>query len=153
MLKDLIAVGGIVHTIDKVLELPIGPIQTFTAENLSYFLALGNEGGFLSAESFSFVDTFFSNPDVTYFIANSAKAVADLNMTGLNQTTLLQSVNYPVAPQIIYSTGLIDGTQVASVLGPPILITVYDGDIYVDRAKVTSRDNFVNNGVFHVIDE
>jgi uncharacterized surface protein with fasciclin (FAS1) repeats len=152
-LKDLIAVGGVVHTIDKVLEVPIGPIQTFTAENLSYFLALGNEGGFLSTESFSYVQTFFSNPDVTYFIANSAKALADLNITGLNQTTLLQNINYVVAPRIIYSTGLIDGTQVTSVLGLPILITVHDGDIYVDTAKITSRDNFVSNGVFHVVDE
>jgi uncharacterized surface protein with fasciclin (FAS1) repeats len=152
-LKDLIAFGGVVHTIDKVLELPIGPIQTFTAENLSYFLALGNEGGFLSEESFPFVDAFFSNADVTYFIANSAKALADLNITGLNQTTLLQSINYVVAPRVIYSPELVKGAQVTSVSGLPLFITVHDGDIYINSAKVTSRDNFVSNGVFHVVDE
>jgi uncharacterized surface protein with fasciclin (FAS1) repeats len=153
LLKDIIAFGGIVHIIDKVLELPIGPAQTIVAENLSYFIAMAEKGGYLSAEARPFVDAYFSRPDTTYFIFNSAKALAHLNDTSVNITTLLNSSGYGLAPRVIYSTAFVNGTQIMTVLGLPLLVTVQDGDTYINYAKVTSRDNFISNGVFHVIDE
>lgn len=153
VLKDLIALGGILHTIDRVLELPIGPVQSFIAQNLSYELALAAEGGFLSSESRPLVDAFFDKSDATYFISNSAKALADANLTAVNQTTLLQFIGYDAAPQVIYSTAFANGTQIMTDLGVPLFVTVQDGDTYINFAKVTSVDNFVSNGVFHVIDE
>jgi uncharacterized surface protein with fasciclin (FAS1) repeats len=154
-LKDTIAFGGIIHTIDKVLELPIGPGRTIVAENLSYFIAIAEKGGYLSGEARPFVDAYFSRPDTTYFIFNSAKAFAHFNGTtlSLNAATLLNSSGYSLAPRVIYSTALVNGTQIMTVLGLPLLVTVQDGDTYINYAKVTSRDNFISNGVFHVIDE
>jgi hypothetical protein len=153
-LKDIIAFGGIVHTIDKVLELPIGPAQTIVAENLSYFIAIAPEkGGYLSGKDHPFVDAYFRRPNTTYFIFNSAKALVHLNDTSLNVTTLLKSSGYGLAPRVIYSTGFVNGTRIMTVLGLPLLVTVQDGDTYINDAKITSRDNFISNGVFHVIDE
>lgn len=149
----MLGLGGVVHTIDKVLEVPIGAIQTITVDNMTYFLALGGEAGFLSSESQVFINTFFSRPDVTYFIANSAKAVANTNVSALNESMILQYTNYMAAPRVIYSDRLVDGTRITSVLGVPLLVTVIDGDTYINDAKVTSVDNFVSNGVIHVIDE
>lgn len=153
MLKDIIAFGGIVHTIDKVLELPIGPAETIVAENLSYFIAIAEKEGYLSGKARPFVDAYFSRPNTTYFIFNSAKALAHLNDTSLNATTILKSSGYGLAPRVIYSTAFVNGTQIMTVLGLPLLVTVQDGDTYINDAKVTSRDNFISNGVFHVIDE
>jgi len=152
-LKDLVVYGGIIHTIDRVLELPIGPEQTFVAENLSYFIAIAEEGGYLSGEAQSFVSNYLSQPNVTYFVFNSAKALADVNNPNTNKTTLLHSAGYGLAPRVIYSTALVNGTQIMTDLGLPVLVTVQDGDTYLNSAKVTSFDNFISNGVFHIVDE
>ncbi len=147
-MKDLIAFGGIVHTIDKVLELPIGPVETFVAENLSYFIAIAEKGGYLSEEARPFVDAYFSRPDVTYFIFNSAKALAHLNVTSVNITTLLNSSGYSLAPRVIYSTAFVNGSQIMTVLGLLLLVTVQDGDTYINYAKIISGDNFICNVSF-----
>lgn len=151
--KDLVVYGGIIHTIDKVLSLPIGPIQTFVAENLSYFIAIAEEGGYISGEAQAFVSKYLSQPNTTYFVFNSAKALADLNNTNVNKTMLLHSAGYGLAPQVIYSTSLVNGSQIITDLGLPVFVTVQDGDTYFNAAKVISFDNFISNGVFHVIDE
>ena len=152
-MKDLLAFGGLIHTIDKVLELPIGLAGTVVAENLSYFIALAEEGGYLSGEAQAFDTTYEYRPNVTYFIINSAKALAAVNNTGVNKTTLLHAPGYGFAPRVIYSTALVNGTQIMTALGLPVLVTVQDGDTYLNTAKVISKDNFISNGVFHVVDE
>jgi uncharacterized surface protein with fasciclin (FAS1) repeats len=132
--------------------LPVGAIQTFTAENLSYALALSNSAGFLSGESRPHVDAYFDVPDATYFVVNSAKAL-DTNLTSLNATMLLELVSYALVPQVIYSSGLVNGSKIMTSAGVPAFVTVQNTDTYIDSAKVTSKDNFITNGVFHVIDE
>jgi uncharacterized surface protein with fasciclin (FAS1) repeats len=152
-LKDLLAFGGLIHTIDKVLELPIGLAGTVVTENLSYLIALAEEGGYLSGEAQAFDTTYEYRPNVTYFVFNSAKALAAANNTGVNKTTLLHAPGYGFAPRVIYSTVLVNGTQIMTALGLPVLVTVQDGDTYLNTAKVNSKDNFISNGVFHVVDE
>jgi len=142
----------VVHIIDKVLELPIGTPQTFAADNLSYFLAAGSQEGFLSIEYRPFIEAMFSSPNTTYFAANSAKALANLNNMRLNKTELLQFANYAAVPRVIYSTGLVNGSQIMTALGVPLFVTVQDGDTYINSAKVTLADHLVSNDVFHVID-
>ncbi len=151
--KDLVVYRGIIHTIDKVLSLSIGPVQTFVAENLSYFIAIAKEGGYISGEAQAFVNKYLSQPNTTYFVFNSAKALADLNNTNVNKTMLLHSAGYGLAPQVIYSTSLVNGSQIITDLGLPVFVTVQDRDMYFNAAKVISFNNFISNRVFHVINE
>lgn len=141
------------HIVDTVLYMPFDAIQTITALNLSYFIAIGNEGGFLSVENRPFIDSFTSTPDLTWFVANSPQALAHLNVTGDNQTVLEGLVKYQSISEVIYSTGFEDGMALMTDAGLPLLITVRNGDIWVNTAKITGRDDFGFNGVFHVIDE
>jgi len=85
-------------------------------------------------------------------VANSAKTL-DRNFTGLNETYLEWLVKYDLARQLIYSNGLVNGSQIMTAAGLPVLVTVHGSDTYINSAKVTSKDNFITNGVFHVIDE
>jgi uncharacterized surface protein with fasciclin (FAS1) repeats len=62
-------------------------------------------------------------------------------------------LNYTVVPRLIYSSGLVSGSQIVTALGVPILVTLHDGDIYINSAKVISTDNLISNGVFHIVDE
>jgi uncharacterized surface protein with fasciclin (FAS1) repeats len=151
--KDIIATGGVVHTIDTVLQIPLGSIETISAENLSYFIEIGNMADFLSVEFRPYVNKFVDAPDLTCFLPNSAKALADANLTGLSQTALLQRFEYYCLDQLVYSTNFVNGTQLMTSAGLPVLVTLQDNDIYINCAKITSRDNLMANGVIHVIDE
>ena len=42
--------------------------------------------------------------------------------------------------------------EVATVAGPKLTITIKDGAVFVDAAKVTKTDIMATNGVIHVID-
>ena len=46
----------------------------------------------------------------------------------------------------------LDGKTVKSVQGSPISISVKDGSVYVEKAKVVKADIVTSNGVIHVID-
>ena len=136
--------------------MPLGALETITAANLSYFVALGNAAGFLNTENRPFIDSFTLAPDQTSFGANSPKVLADIahfNLTNLNQTTLEEFVKYQSISEVIYSTALENGTALMTEAGVPLLVTAQDGDIWVNTAKVTWRDLLVANGVAHVIDE
>jgi uncharacterized surface protein with fasciclin (FAS1) repeats len=85
-------------------------------------------------------------------VANSAKTL-DFNATGLNETMLDWLVEYDHVPQLLYSNGLVNGSQIMTAAGVPVFVTVHGPDTYINSAKVTSKDNFITNGVFHVIDE
>ena len=53
---------------------------------------------------------------------------------------------------VAYSSKLENGTKVPSLLGPELLITIVDGDVFVNSAKVIIPDVLVAGGVVHVID-
>lgn len=138
------------------MNIPFGSIETFSDKNLSYFIELGNEAGFLSIEDRPEIDHLLYTPDLTFLAPNSAQALVDFkdaNVTGLNSTMLGLWFDYHFIDQLIYSTGFVNGTQLTTVAGLPLLVTLNNGDIYINDAKITGRDNLVVNGVFHVIDE
>jgi uncharacterized surface protein with fasciclin (FAS1) repeats len=54
----------------------------------------------------------------------------------------------------VYSTDLINGTELPTFNGGKVLITVdEDGTIYANTAKVIGTDYLVFNGVMHILDE
>ena len=53
---------------------------------------------------------------------------------------------------VAYSSTLMNGSSVPSLLGPNLMITISDGDVFVNSAKVLIPDVLVANGVVHVID-
>lgn len=52
-----------------------------------------------------------------------------------------------------YSSGLENGTTLETVNGESVTITIGDGGIFVNNAKVVTSDILIANGVVHVIDE
>jgi uncharacterized surface protein with fasciclin (FAS1) repeats len=100
-----------------------------------------------------YIDAALARTDLTFFLPNSAEALASVNTTGLNATTWLELAAYGMFPQAIYSTDFVNGTALTGFTGYPVYVTVHEGDIYINTAKITSRDNFISNGVFHVVDK
>lgn len=72
----------------------------------------------------------------------------------MNRSEINEWARYLAVDGLVYSSDFVNGTRLKTWTGDPMLITVLeDGEIYVNNARITGRDNFVKNGVFHVIDE
>ncbi|KAH7370198.1 FAS1 domain-containing protein [Rhexocercosporidium sp. MPI-PUGE-AT-0058] len=153
---ELICTGGIVHIIDKFLSIPIQAVLQISAARMQYFVSILNTAGYLNVQNAEYVDGIMRVPDVTYFIPNSAAALGNATLQAANSTAAeMKAVfQYHVVPGVIgYSSTLKDGMRLKTQEGSSLTITIQDGDIYVNSAKVIASDYIVANGVIHVIDE
>ena len=137
--------GGIIHIIDAVLTPPA--LISTTAETLG----LSSIAGALTAAGL--VDTLDELPDVTVFAPSNAafaaigSALANASVDAL--TTILEY--HVVKGSVVYSTDVMNGS-VPTLQGNDLTLTVENGDIFVNQAKVIIPNVLVANGVVHVID-
>ena len=54
--------------------------------------------------------------------------------------------------EVAYSSLLTDGKTLQTVIGSNVAITVRNGSIYVNAAKIVDPDYLLSNGVLHVLD-
>lgn len=134
------------HIIDKVLTLPQNISATAVASNLT---ALA--GALTEAELVAPLETA---QDLTIF-APSNEAFQKIGSAVGNLTTeqLTQILGYHVVNgTVAYSSGLMN-MSVPTLAGPNVTITVVDGAVFVNSARVIIPDVLVANGVVHVIDK
>lgn len=142
--------------IDTVPMLP--PREPIVAQqsNLSYFIELVTEGGFLDADRDAFTTEMEYLPDVTYFAPNSAAAVANFpSSNNLTYELLTNLFEYHIVTGFIgYSTRLTNGLTLQTVEGANLTIRIAkDGSKWVNGAKIIASDYLVANGVLHTIDQ
>ncbi|KAH8748595.1 FAS1 domain-containing protein [Hyaloscypha finlandica] len=142
---DLSFTGGILHIIDTVLTIPESDAATATAANLT---ALA--GALTQANLVSTVDSLH---DVTIFAPSNAAFQAIGSAVGtLSTAQLAQILEYHVINGTVgYSSSLTNSTLM-TVSGGSVTITVENGTVYVNSARVIVPDVLVANGVVHVID-
>ncbi|KAI4157481.1 MAG: hypothetical protein L6R39_000666 [Caloplaca ligustica] len=138
--------GGVVHIIDTVLTIPQNVSSTAIAAGLS-----GVAGALTRA---NLVDTVDSLKDVTIFAPNnSAFQAIGSALPNLTTSQLASILQYHVVNgTVAYSSTLMDGASVPALSGGDLKITIVDGDVFVNSAKVLIPDVLVANGVVHVID-
>ena len=140
---------------NEVLAVPAPVVLEITSAHLEYFISILNTGGYLSTANAVYVNAVLDAPDLTYFIPNSAGALANFTALAQNSSPAeLQTVfEYHVVPNFVgYSPLLKDGMSLKTLQGTNVTITIQDGDMYVNSALVTTSDYIVGNGVVHVID-
>jgi uncharacterized surface protein with fasciclin (FAS1) repeats len=143
---DIAFAGGVVHIIDKVLTIPASTADTASAAGLTALV------GALSAADL--VDAVNTTPDVTIFAPNDdafkaiGSALGDLSTKDLSN--ILQY--HVISGTVGYSSDLQDGMKLQALNGDELEITIQDGDVFVNSAKVVVPNALVANGVVHVID-
>jgi hypothetical protein len=154
--QELVCVGGFVHIIDQVLTIPLTTVFELTAANLEFFTSILNVGGYLNDSNAGYVNGILDVPNVTYFIPNSAEALANAtNIIKVNGTSaeLEALFEYHIVRDFLgYSPLLTNGTSLKTAQGENITITIQDGQMFVNSAKVIETDLIVANGVVHVLD-
>ena len=142
---DIAFDGGVIHVIDGLLTFPPNVSTVAQEAGLSAFLGAVNATGLTEAVT--------TTPDLTIFAPNNA-AFQDISSALANLTTeeaaaILQY--HVINGTVAYSSTLSNGT-VPTLGGDNITITIIDGEVFVNRARVVTADILLANGVLHVLD-
>jgi len=97
------------------------------------------------------VDTMM---DATFFVPdNSAFQAIGSALATSSPQELARILQYHVVNGTVgYSSMLTNGSTLTTLDGIPVTITIQDGEIFVNSARVVTQDVLVANGVMHVID-
>jgi uncharacterized surface protein with fasciclin (FAS1) repeats len=143
---DVNFTGGVIHIIDTVLTLPETTSKTALAAGLTSLT------GALNATNL--VNTVDTTKDVTIFAPNNAAFQAiGSGLANLTTEQISSVLTYHVvAGTVGYSSSLTNGTSLKTANGANLTITIADGKVFVNGARVITPDVLVANGVVHVID-
>ncbi|ORY70929.1 FAS1 domain-containing protein [Pseudomassariella vexata] len=139
--------GGTIHIIDGVLSIPQNDTATLTAANLT---ALAG-----AVQTSNLDNTLATRHDVTIFAPNNDAFNAIGSVVGsLSNEDLANVLGYHIVEgQVLYSTLINGNNSLRATNGDELKVTVNDGNVYVNAAKVTLPDVLVSNGVAHVINQ
>jgi len=139
--------GGVIHVIDNLLTLPENISSTATAAGLTSLR------GALNATNL--VNTVDTAQNITIFAPNNAafQAISSgLSNLTTEQISSVLTYHAVVAAQPLYSSSLRNGSTVPTLNGANVTVTINNGSVFVNNAKVVQADVLVANGVVHVID-
>lgn len=137
--------GGTIHIIDNVLSIPQSDAATLTSANLTSLAEALTQA--------NLVQTVSDLADVTIFAPSNEAFNAIGNLIGgLSADELTAILTYHVVPGRVLYSSLIGNTTVQAASKNNISITMQDGSVFVNSAKVIKADVFAANGVVHVID-
>jgi len=143
---DLNYTGGIVHVIDNFLTIPQNLTTSLFELNLTAadgaLASVASVGGSLP-ETFT---AFIPNNDAFQAIGSALANISAKDLAGI--------LAYHVVPGVVdYSTLLSNGAQLNSTVNEPLTISIKNGIVSVNNAKVVIPDVLIKEGVIHVIDE
>jgi uncharacterized surface protein with fasciclin (FAS1) repeats len=100
------------------------------------------------------VSTVNNTPNITIFApTNAALQAIGGGLANLTSEQTKDVLTYHVvAGTLGYSSGLKNGTVLKAVNGKDLTITINDGKVFVNSARVVTTDVLIANGVVHVID-
>lgn len=146
--QDVNFTGGVIHIVDRVLTLPVSVLDTASATNLTSFRGAINATGL--------IDTVNDTPDLTIF-APTNEAIRSVYgaLEGLAEQDLTNILAYHVvnASSPGYSSTLENGTTLQTAFGTNLTITIENGTVFVNAARVITPNVLVANGVVHIIDK
>jgi transforming growth factor-beta-induced protein len=155
---DNLASNGVAHIIDGVLlppskladELPNIVELAQSVDDLSTLVAAVVAGDLVETLSSPGPFTVFA-PTNEAFAALPAGTL-DTLLKPENKGQLVDILTYHVLPAKVLSTDLKPKQVVKTVEGKELLVTIYKGNVYANKAKVVGADNMASNGVAHIID-
>ena len=120
-------------------------------------IAAGNFQTLVTAlQAAGLVDTLKGDGPFTVFAPTDeafAKIPKDqLNALMANKTQLTALLTYHVVPSKVMSTNLKNGMMIKTVPGENLIISLANGGVMVNDAKVVQADIVSTNGVIHAID-
>lgn len=138
--------GGTLHIIDRVLTLPANVLDTANALNLTSFRGAVNQTDELDAATSDSVTIFAPDNDAFNAIGSA--------LASLSADALADLVAYHIVDGLHYSTDLRDGLTLQTDHDDQTLtVSISNGAVFANAARVVRADVLIANGVLHVIDK
>merc|ERR1739848_169300 len=155
---DNLASNGVAHIIDGVLLPPssLGDSNPNIVElaqsvvDLSTLVAAVVAGDLVETLSSPGPFAVFAPTNVAFGALPAG--TLDSLLKPENKDQLVDILTYHVLPAQVLSTDLKPKQVVKTVEGKELLVSIYKGDVYANKAKVVGADNLASNGVAHIID-
>ncbi|KAF2768513.1 Fasciclin-domain-containing protein [Teratosphaeria nubilosa] len=137
--------NGVVHIIDRVLTIPSNVSTTGVDAGLTAFLGAANAANLTS--------TLDTAQDLTIFAPNNAAFEAiGSGLANLSTADLTSILEYHVLNGTVAYSSLLTNTAVKTLEGGNITVTIENGAVFVNAARVVNADILLSNGVLHIID-
>jgi uncharacterized surface protein with fasciclin (FAS1) repeats len=123
---------------------------------MQYYIDIMTKGGYLTGKLNDINNALGVEPDMTFFVPNSAAARDNFTSITAGWTTdqLDALLTYHAVPGIVaYSSSMHNGTVLPTVQGSEI--TIYaggNGSMYANNVRILATDYLLSNGVMHTID-
>ena len=131
--QDILATVGLVRVIDTVLQILSDESKLSPTQNLSYIIGFDSQDNFLSVENRPFTDNLTDTWDLSYFVPNFAKALADFNVTGVITSDINEWGRYLAAE-------IRTITDVRKAVVGGVLVAVFALVCFVYRKKQKQRE-------------
>ncbi|KAL5610961.1 hypothetical protein FOBRF1_007078 [Fusarium oxysporum] len=142
---DLNFTGGVIHIIDRVLNIPKNLTDTTITANLS-----ATAGAFTQAKVLA---NLSDARNITVFApSNSAFAKISSIVANFSESELAKVMEYHVIDGTVGYSSLLKNGTLKTAAGEKVNIKVDNGTVWVNAAKVIVPDVLIANGVVHVID-
>merc|ERR1712187_927871 len=155
---DNLASNGVAHIIDGVLLPPPAGLTADkhnivelaqSVDDLSTLVAAVVAGDL--AETLSSPGPFTVFAPTNEAFGALLEGTLDSLLKPENKDQLVDILTYHVLPAQVLSTDLKPKQVVKTVEGKDLLVSIYKGDVYANKAKVVAADNLASNGVAHII--
>jgi transforming growth factor-beta-induced protein len=151
IITDIEASNGVIHVIDAVLLPKADIIETAEADGrFTTLLAALDAAGLTDALKGDGPFTVFAPTDEA-FEALPEGTVANLLLPE-NQGQLTNILLYHVVSGKVMAAQVVDLSSAVTLQGQELSITIENGEVMIDGAKVIITDIQTSNGVIHVID-
>lgn len=145
MNQDVLVGDVVVHKIDRVLSFP-NNVTTTGAE-------IGGTTAVAAINAAGLNETLDLVPDLTLFVpTNEAFDAIGSVLAGASLDTVAEILQYHAVTGSVVFSGDVTNTSIPSVQGNDLTLSVVDGSVFVNSAKVVIPNIILSNGVAHVID-
>lgn len=138
--------GGVLQVIDSLLIPPANLTGTLNNFNITAF-----EGALYTASK---LEEFADTANTTIFAPqNDAFQALGPAISNMTVEQLGEVLDYHlITGEVVYSTGLTNGTKFLTKQGENITITHDGNSVYINSAQLLTSDILCANGVIHMID-
>jgi transforming growth factor-beta-induced protein len=147
---DILTTNGVIHVIDTVILPPSMDIVDTAAANPQFKTLVA------AVQAAGLVDTLKGEGPFTVFAPTDAAftKLGKATIDGLlaNPEQLKSILLYHAVEGKVYASDVVKLTSAKTVNGADVVVTVRNGQVYINNARVTVTDILTTNGVIHVID-
>jgi len=150
---DIACSNGVIHVIDSVILPADKNIVETAASNGSFntLVAAVKAAGLVETLSGKGPFTVLAPTDAAF--AKLPAGTLENLLKPENKKALVEILTYHVVPGVAaYSDQVVKMSEVPTVLGSPVKVTVKDGKVMLGNATVAIADVETSNGVIHAID-